>query len=125
MKKSTKAESKNSLFNLIEAYLFYPKLNKAESKGNFASFFDKLANLDESIEHCTLFLNAQSAFQYSRFMNKTHVVLKAYIPHVAIEGSSKGLGLKKGYLTKAHIHGCYPGINNGAVYLENPYFRND
>jgi len=124
-KPSKSKKEKKSFFPLvlpIETYLFYPKLNRAEQKGNFSNFFDRLTNIDQHLENCLLFLNKQNALQYSKFSQTNHVVLKAYVPHTAIQGKIQGLSLKKGVISKTHIHGCFPNFPKGNQYLENPHF---
>ena len=106
----------------LEAYLFYRKIGKTEKKGNFDEFFAKLNQLDEDLADAIIFLEPDSAWQYSRFIDTSHAILKIYLPQVAIEGRSHGLTLKKGFLTKTHVHGCYPGWAKGLIYIRNPYF---
>lgn len=108
--------------NPIEIYMFYPKLGRLERKGNFNYFFTNLDNIDDQLDDCIVFLNLQTALQYSRFMNTKHVMLKAYVPESAINGQGHGLTLKKGFLNKNQIEGCFPGWAKGMLYLENPEF---
>lgn len=106
----------------VEAYLFYSKLEKAEQKGDFSRFFEHLSDIENNLADCMVFLNQKSALQYSCFVQNTHVVLKAYVPDAAIEGRTQGLSLKKGFITKAHIHGCFPLPAKEPFYIENPHF---
>lgn len=107
----------------LEAYLFYHKISKTEKKGNFDEFFAKLNQLDEDLADSIIFLEPDSAWQYSRFIDTSHAILKILLPQTAIEGRSHGLTLKKGFLTKAHVHGCFPGWAKGLLYIKNPYFN--
>lgn len=107
----------------VETYFIYTKLGRAEQKGNFSNFFTKLTNLDEHLMNDLVFLNKQSALQYGRFVQRNHVILKAYVPHVAIEGRIDGLCLKKGFVKASHIHGCFPVPGKSTVYVKNPYFN--
>jgi hypothetical protein len=122
MKKSKKTSNKSTKH--IETFLFCPKLG-IKKQGDTTHFFSNLLNLDDQLAECVVFLNLPNALQYSRFMNREHVVLRAFIEHAAIEGRSHGLVLKKGFLTKHHIHGCFPGWAKGEVYMENPIFGLD
>lgn len=116
-------KEKNSTPNLpVETYLFYSKLGKSEQKGDFSRFFDRLVEIENNLADCMVFLNQKSALQYSRFVQNNHVVLKAYVPDRAIEGRSQGLSLKKGFVTKSHIHGCFPLPAKNVFYIENPHF---
>lgn len=109
----------------IETYLCFPKLKKAEQKGDFSRFFEHLedGDLDNNLQERTVFLSKQQALQHERFLQKDFVVLKAYLPHTAILGQSNGLVLKKGFLTKGHVHGCYPYLMASNFYVENPHFE--
>ena len=109
----------------LEVYLFYHKISKTEKKGNFDDFFAKLDQLDEDLSDSIIFLEPDSAWQYSRFIDTSHAVLKMYLPQTAIEGRSHGLTLKKGFATKAHVHGCFPGWAKGLIYVKNPHFDED
>lgn len=109
--------------NSIEIYMFYPNLGKLEKKGNFNHFFANLNNIDNQLDDCVIFLNLKTAMQYSRFMHTSHVTLKAQVPQTAINGHGHGLTLKKGFLTKQQIEGCFPGWAKGMLYLENPEFN--
>lgn len=125
MKKISKTNEKklNSTAHLpIETYLFYPKLSKAEQKGDFSRFFDRLKDLDQYLADISIFLNKHHAIQHGQFFQDNHVVLKAFVPHTAIQGKSHGLTLKKGVVTKAHIHGCFPNVKKEASYIKNPHF---
>lgn len=124
MAKSKKIKKvKNPIANLpVETYLFYSNLGKAEQKGDFSRFFDRLSEIENHLADCMVFLNQKSALQYSKFIQNTHVVLKAYVPDMAIEGRSQGLSLKKGVVTRAHIHGCFPLPAKNVFYIENPHF---
>lgn len=116
-------KQKNSITSLpVETYLFYSKLGKAEQKGDFSRFFERLADIENNLADCMVFLSQKSALQYSDFIQNTHVVLKAYVPDVAIEGRTQGLSLKKGFVTKEHIHGCFPLPRKTVFYIENPHF---
>lgn len=106
----------------LEVYLFYQKIDKAQKKSNFEQFFSNLDRIDHDLGEPILFLEADSALQYSRFTDNSHALLKAYVPQIAIEGRSNGLALKKGFLKKAHVHGFFPGWEKGMVYVENPFF---
>lgn len=106
----------------VEVLLFYPKLGKSEKKGDFSNFFTRLNTLEKECREPIVFLDLKTALQYSRFMDSDHAILKAYVPHAAIEGRSHGLTLKKGIINKKQIHGCFPGHARGALYVENPHF---
>ncbi len=122
-KQNKTKKEKSSIANLpVETYLFYSKLGKAEQKGDYSRFFEHLADIENNLADCMVFLNQKSALQYSRFVQNTHVVLKAYVPDIAIEGRTQGLSLKKGFVTKAHIHGCFPLPTKELFYVENPHF---
>ncbi len=120
--KPTKKPKKSTVNLPVETYLFYSKLTKTEQKGDFSRFFDRLIDIEGNLADCMVFLNQKSALQYSRFVQNNHVVLKAYVPDIAIEGRSQGLTLKKGFVTKAHIHGCFPLPAKNLFYVENPHF---
>jgi hypothetical protein len=106
----------------MEIYLFYPNLDKLEKKGNFNYFFKNLNDIDKQLDNCVIFLSLQTAMQYSHFMHTSHVTLKAQVPQIAINGHEHGLTLKKGFLTKKHIEGCFPCGKKGMLYLKNPEF---
>lgn len=107
----------------VDIYMFYPNLGKLEKKGNFNRFFANLNDIDEKLNDCVIFLNLKSAMQYSRFMHTHHVTLKAQVPQHAINGNGYGLCLKKGFLTKEQVAGCFPSWAKGTLYLENPEFN--
>ncbi len=102
---------------------FIIKLVKQKKKGNFANIFTRLNHLDEDIADSILFLEVANAWQYSRFMDTNHAILKVFLPQIAIEGHSHGLTLKKGFLTKMHVHGFFPGWAKGLIYIKNPFFN--
>lgn len=106
----------------IDVYLFYPYLGGLEKKGNFAHFFAGLEDIDEQLSECIVFLDQQSALSYSRLISASHVVLKTSVCHAAVAGSGDKLELKKGFLAKGQVHGCFPGWAKGTMYLENPDF---
>jgi hypothetical protein len=120
MKKATKNNNKPA--SHIEAFLFCPKIahpKKTEANEHFVS---QLNEIEKKLTDCVVFFNLPSALQYSRFMNHEHVVLRAFVEHTAVEGLGHGLGIKKGAVTKHHIHGCFPGWAKGKLYIENPAF---
>lgn len=106
----------------LEVFLFYPKVKCPKRAINFARFFEELDELDSHLAESTVFLNQASALQYSRFMSIQHVIFRAYVEQVAIEGHTNGLGVRAGFLNKQHIHGCFPDWAKGELYIENPYF---
>lgn len=120
-KKSEKRHSSTRQFP-VEVYLFYLKNTKKSSDLDSSEFFNELSNLEDNIDHSLVFLNPQSALQHSRFIQKNHMVFKAYIPHVAIEGRISGLSLKKGFVKKTCLHGCFPAPTRDSLYIENPHF---
>lgn len=114
------------MINTIEIYLLYFQLGKIEKKGNFTRFFEKMDSINKYLSEnpdCLIFLDLDSALQYSRFMNEYHVILKAYVRETAVQGSNFGLTLKKNSLNKRQIHGCYPDWAKGLLFLENPDFN--
>ena len=117
-----KEKNKNGAITCREVYFFYQNLNKHEKKGNFDDFFSKLDQIKENFENNIIFLESDSVWQYSRFIDTNHVVIKAYVPETAIEGRSYGLTLKKGFLSKTNVHGCFPGWTKGLIYVKNPHF---
>lgn len=106
----------------LAVYIFYPKLSKHEQKGDFRHFFNNL-NEDIKLNDCVIFLSLQSALQYSYYMHSQHVTLKAYVSRDAINGHDDRLTLKKGFLTKYKIEGCYMGGAYKGLYLPNPNFE--
>ncbi len=106
----------------LEVYLLYHKLDKPERKGNFNQFFSRLDNIDSELSDNIVFLDLTTVMQYSRFIDANHAILKASVPHAAIEGRSQGLTLRKGFVKKSHIHGCFPGWSKGMLFIQNPYF---
>lgn len=113
------------MINTLEIYLPYFQLGKQEKKGNFTHFFEKMDNINKYLSEnsdCLIFLELDSALQYSRFINESHVILKVYVRESAIQGSSFGLTLKKSGLNKRQIQGCYPDWAKGLLFLENPVF---
>lgn len=115
----------NEEITYIEAFLFCPNLGKHKKESEFIQFFTTFATLDEQIEDCVVFLNLASALHYSRFMSVDHLVLRVFISQAAIEGHHHKLGIKKGFLLKQQIHGCYPGWGKGTIYVENPIFASN
>lgn len=110
--------------NYIEAYLFCPCLNRREIKGDVAYIFEQgLYDLDARIAEQPIFLTQQNAFQYSRFMGNDHMILKAYVPEAAIQGRSQQLIIKKGFINKHHVQGCFLPGGKEKVYHANPYFE--
>lgn len=108
---------------LLEVYLFYPCIDgRRERRGDFRNFFRKLINIDAVLSGQPIFLERQLALRYSKFMGDSHSILKAYVAERAIESSGQSLALKKGFLTKESIHGCYPGWAPDAYFI-NPEFR--
>lgn len=126
MKKSIKIKNERKIFSLlplsIEVYLFLPKSSKAIKTRNLRGFFDQLPILVLE-EGSQVFLNKQNAWQHGRFLQKNFLVLRAFVPHTAIQGKSEGLTLKKNSITKAHIHGYFPNLAKNNLYIENPYFE--
>lgn len=108
----------------MEIFLYYPAAGKQIKKINPDKFFAALDESEEKLTECEVFLNQTSALQYSRFMHKNHVILKAEVPQEAISGHSLGFTLRKGFLSKDNIHGCYPGWAKGMLYVENPLLPN-
>lgn len=121
LKKTSNKRNTNQAAH-IETFLFCPKLGNPKKQNDPDHFFSNLTDLDERLGECVVFFSLPSALQYSRFMNTDHAVLRAYVKHTAIEGHGHGLKLKKGHVTKHHIHGCFPGWAKGSVYMENPVF---
>lgn len=129
MKKITKIKKERKVFSPlqlpIEIFLFFPKLYKAEQKGDFTLFFTELTEkrLQDQLDESEIFLTKQSAVQFGHFTQRDLVLVRAFLPHTAILGNTHGLTLKKGVITKQHVHGCYPQLSNNNFYLENPYFE--
>lgn len=121
MKKTTKCSNKAA--NHIETFLFCPKAGQLKKTTDPDHFFSNLDDLQDNLHECVVFFNLPSAMQYSRFMSNDHVVLRAFVKHTAVEGFENKLGIKKGSLTRHHIHGCFPGWGKGEVYVENPDFN--
>lgn len=124
----TKNKSKNkvtiSAAHLpVETYLVYPRSIEIPKKNSLTTLFDRTP-IDDYLSDCMVFLNMENALKFSRFVQNQSLFLKAYIPHMAIQGDSQGLKLKKGMVTKAHVHGCYPDINKSDLYVKNPHFDN-
>jgi hypothetical protein len=108
---------------IVLAYLYLHPLEKREKKAGLSHLFAKgFEHLDQRIAGQPIFLNEQSALQYSRFMAQDHAILKAYVPEYLIEGHSQSLTLKPGVIQKRHIHGVFPTWDKGRHYIENPYF---
>lgn len=128
VKKTTKLKKERKIFSPlqlpIETFLFFPKLNKAEQRGDFTAFFEELTEKDlhARLDDREIFLKKQNAVQYGRFAQRDVVLVRAFLPHTAILGNTHGLSLKKGVITKQHIHGCYPQLTQNSIYLENPFF---
>jgi len=120
--KKQQQDNKDDAITHREVYIFYHNLSKPEKKGDFDEFFAKLDDVKETFENGIIFLETDSVWQYSRFMDTNHAVIKAYVPEHAIEGRSYGLTLKKGFLAKEKIHGCFPGWARGLIYVKNPFF---
>jgi len=113
---------KNNKHDYLEVFLFCSALKHPKKAADFARFFTNLNDLDSQLADGLVFLNLPAALQYSRFMNTNHVIFRAYVHQLAIEGHSNGLGLKRGFLLKEHLHGCFPGWAKGELYVTNPYF---
>ena len=108
----------------LPVYLFYPHINKRNLRGDCTDFFAKELNqLAQKSQGQPVFLSIDNAFQYGRFMDSRHVILKVFVPETAIVGQSQSLLLKKGCITKSHVHGCYPGWGSGQVYFKNPFYK--
>jgi hypothetical protein len=121
MKKTVKNNNKST--SHVEAFLFCPKITPPQKTDDAEHFFHHIdQHLGNKLDECAIFFNLPSALQYSRFMSDDHVVLRAFVAHTAVEGLGHTLGIKKGAVTKRHIHGCFPGWAKGQVYMENPVF---
>lgn len=120
MKKITTHSNKSAKH--IETFLFCPKVGQTIKAIPPEHLFDNFDELQDKLNECVVFFNLPSALQYCRFMNNDHVVLRAFVEHTAVEGFENKLGIKKGALTKNHIHGCFPGWAKNSVYVENPDF---
>ncbi len=123
MKKTTKSNNKHA--SHIEAFLFCSKITPPQKPDSHEFFAAQLTELEEKLADCVVFFNLPSALQYSRFMNHKHVVLRAFVEHTAVEGLGHKLGIKKGSVTKHHIHGYFPGGEKGKTYISNPAFDNN
>ncbi len=122
IKKINTTHSASNADDHIEVILFCPDLIQKRKKAEeLVDLFDEI-NVEGIAAQSVLFLKLESALQYSRFMQNSHGLLRAFIPHHAIEGHTHGLAIKRGTLAKTHIHGVYPGDKKGSIYIENPHF---
>lgn len=120
MTKKIKENLSNQKNDHLEVILFLPKLVKKRKKmEDIHQILDELIH-EKHLTESVVFLQLEKALQYSRFMQNNHLLVRAFLPHHAIEGHTHGLTIKKGILTKKHIHGFYPGKNSS--YIENPAF---
>src|SRR5262245_5165808 len=116
------AKIKKTKIDHIEIILFCPDLIKQRKKNSDPLELFNNLNVDGLVKKSVLFLKLDNALQYGRFMKNSHGLLRAYVPHHAIEGRTNGLTIKQGALAKKHIHGVYPGDKKGMIYIKNPEF---
>jgi hypothetical protein len=81
-----------------------------------------VANINQFNMDYPIFLNQQSAVQYGRALGSVVLIVKAYVPGLAVVGCSSGLILKKGYLNQSNIANGFVIRNGEALYLDNFHF---
>lgn len=77
--------------------------------------------LDCHVASNPLFFKFDEALQYLRFMGNNNILLKAIIPHMAVEGRFETLHVRAGLLKLKHIYGGYTS-SEANHFVINPCF---
>lgn len=106
----------------MEVYVLYSELTKREKRDLRQFFLFGLDDIDSHLAENPVFLNKEGALHYYRFIGNCSAILRAYVPEMAVEGCSHGLSLRKGFITKGHIHSCLIHYCKEIHCYENPDF---
>lgn len=84
-------------------------------------FAAKHAAFDYHVASNPLFFKIEEATQYLRFMGDSKIILKAIIPHAAVEGRFETLHVRAELLKIKHIYGGYTSAEANH-FVVNPCF---
>ena len=109
--------SQNDIFCCV--YVVIPRVQQYHIADLFSADPDQLKTL---LVSSPLFLKANQAFEYSRFIDDNAAIVKLYTPQSTIMCHNSKLTLRGRGLTMAMVHGFYLIQQREPTYYENPHF---
>lgn len=95
---------------------------KADFIKTLAELFNaRHAEFDYHVASNPLFFKLDEALQYLRFMGDNNIILKAMVPHIAVEGRFETLHVRAELLKLKHIYGGYISSKTDH-FMMNPCF---
>lgn len=107
--------------SFITAYLVLQSIKVDFAKTLHELFHTQHASFDYHVASNPLFFKLDEAVQYLNFMGDNNIILKAIVPHIAIEGCFETLHVRAELLKLKHIYGGYTSAKTDHFVI-NPCF---
>lgn len=107
--------------HFVTAYLVLQSVKVDFVKTLYDLFNTKHAAFDYRVKSNPLFFKLDEALQYMHFMGDNNIILKAVVPHMAIEGRFETLHVRPELLKLKHIYGGYTSTKT-EHFVINPCF---